>query len=216
MFPTPLSNNVSRVDHLVYATPSLIDGIKEIESLLGVRAIAGGQHLMWGTRNALVSLGDNVYLEIIGPDPEQTNFAGDRVFGIDHLDHSRLVTWAANGTNLNRLVERGRQQGQELGDVREGSRVGADGAMLSWRLTDPYSIGDDGLRPFFIDWGSTTHPAKSLSAACTLQYLRAEHPDPELVGIHLADLGLELKVSRAPRPALVATIDSPNGKVELR
>jgi hypothetical protein len=213
---TPFSNNASRVDHLVYATPSLIDGINEIESLLGVRAIAGGQHLMWGTRNALVSLGDNVYLEVIGPDPDQSNFAGDRVFGIDHLEQPKLVTWAAKGVNLNRLVKQTRERGQDLGDVKEGSRVGADGAMLSWRLTDPYSIGDDGLRPFFIDWGSTAHPAKSLSAACTLQYLRAEHPKPELVGVHLTDLGLELEISQAPHPALVATIDTPRGKVELR
>lgn len=35
---------ISRVDHLVYATPDLNRGIDEIERLLGVRAIAGGQH----------------------------------------------------------------------------------------------------------------------------------------------------------------------------
>jgi hypothetical protein len=35
---------ISRVDHLVYATPDLNRGIEEIEKLLGVRAMAGGQH----------------------------------------------------------------------------------------------------------------------------------------------------------------------------
>lgn len=65
------------IDHLVYAAPDLEEGIARLERLLGVRASPGGQHLAWGTRNALIALGDEVYLEIIGPDPEPTS-APDR------------------------------------------------------------------------------------------------------------------------------------------
>jgi dipeptidyl aminopeptidase/acylaminoacyl peptidase len=50
---------VSRVDHLVYITPDLNRGIEEIEKLLGVRATPGGQHIGYGTRNALIALGPN-------------------------------------------------------------------------------------------------------------------------------------------------------------
>ena len=40
---------ISRVDHLVYATPDLNRGVEKIERLLGVRATAGGQHPGSGT-----------------------------------------------------------------------------------------------------------------------------------------------------------------------
>jgi hypothetical protein len=74
---------LSSVDHLVYATPDLERGIREIESQLGIRASPGGQHPGRGTRNALVALGPSAYLEIIGPDVEQPAPAGHRWFAVD-------------------------------------------------------------------------------------------------------------------------------------
>jgi hypothetical protein len=204
------------VDHLVYATPDLPAGITHIEGLLGIQATPGGQHPGEGTRNALVALGPTSYLEIIGPDPDQPKPAGPRKFRIDDLKEPRLVTWAAKGSDLPRLVADARRRGVSLGDVRPGSRRTPTGTLLSWHITDQRTMAADGLVPFFIDWGNTPHPAVNAAAGATLLALRGEHPDPERTQRLLAELGLELPVVKGAAPALVATILGPRGRVELR
>lgn len=204
------------VDHLVYATPDLQFGIETIEKMTGVRAVSGGQHPGRGTRNALISLGPGVYLEIIGRDPDQPTPLQPRPFGIDDLKEPRLVTWVAKGENLESFAKEAVHAGVKLGEVIDGSRQRADGVVLSWRFTDPRTVAFDGLVPFFIDWGTTPHPAGTATPGLSLIGLRAEHPDPEPVQEALHTLGLDLRVQRGPQPALIATVDTPGGRVELR
>lgn len=204
------------VDHLVYATPDLQFGIETIEKMTGVRAVSGGQHPGRGTRNALISLGPGVYLEIIGRDPDQPTPPQPRPFGIDDLKEPRLVTWVAKGENLESFAKEAAHAGVKLGEVIDGSRQRADGVVLSWRFTDPRTVAFDGLIPFFIDWGKTPHPAGTATPGLSLIGLRAEHPDPEPVQEALHTLGLDIRVQRGPRPALIATVDTPGGRVELR
>jgi len=214
--PERTADAVSVVDHLVYATPDLTVGIDAIEKLLGIRATPGGQHPGAGTRNALVALGPASYLEIIGPDPEQPHPSGPRRFGIDGLKSPRITAWAAKGQDLERLVADAARNGVNLGPVGCGSRNRPDGVLLSWRFTSPATVLSDAIVPFFIDWGKTPHPAQTAAAGATLVGLRAEHPDAQRVGEMLRKLGLDLRVTEAPAPALIATVDSPKGRVELR
>jgi glyoxalase-like protein len=207
---------LATVDHLVYATPELQIGIERIDRVLGVRAAPGGQHPGRGTRNALLSLGPGTYLEIIGPDPEQPTPAQPRPFGIDDLKEPRLVTWAAKGKQLEQLANEAGRGGVKLGEVIPGTRQRADGVVLSWRYTDPRTVVAGGVVPFFIDWGKTPHPASTATQGASLIGLRAEHPDPEQVQKALSRLGLGLRVQPGPRPALVATVSGPRGRVELR
>jgi hypothetical protein len=207
---------LATVDHLVYATPDLQVGVETIERLLGVRATAGGRHPGRGTRNALLSLGPGMYLEIIGPDPEQPAPAEARPFGIDGLEEPRLVTWAAKGKELEQLASGAARRGVKLGEVTSGSRQRPDGVVLAWRYTDPRTVVAGGIVPFFIDWGTTPHPAATASQGAVLIGLRAEHPDSEHVQVALSTLGLDLRVQQGPRAALIATVSSPRGRVELR
>jgi hypothetical protein len=49
-----------------------------------------------------------------------------------------------------------------------------------------------------------------------IEQLVGVHPEPSRVRGMLAQLGLDLAVAPGPRPALIATIDGPRGRVELR
>ena len=206
-----------QVDHLVFAAPDLDAGIARLETLVGVRASAGGQHPGRGTRNALIALGSASYLEIIAPDPQQPKPAGPRPFGLDDLKTPRLVTWAAKGTNLDQLVADARGKGVTFGLVTPGSRQRPDGVLLTWRTTNPADASAaDGLMPFFIDWGSSSHPSGSAAAGATLISLRAEHPEPDRVQTMLRAVGIDLSVAHGPAAALIATVEGPKGRVELR
>jgi hypothetical protein len=207
---------LATVDHLVYATPELNLGVERIEKLLGVRASPGGQHPGRGTRNALLALGPTSYLEIIGPDPEQPTPAQPRPFGIDDLKEPMLVTWAAKGIDLERRASQAERDGVKLGAVIAGSRRRADGVMLSWRYTDPRTIVAGGVVPFFIDWGTTPHPASTAARGAALVALRAEHPDAIRIQTAVTRIGLDLRVQPGPRPALIATVNGTHGRVDVR
>ena len=214
--PQAATGVLSQVDHLVYATPNLQLGIDTAEKLFGVRATPGGQHPGLGTRNALIALGPASYLEIIGPDPDQPKPAGPRRFGIDGLKAPHLLTWVAKGKSLDTFAADAKAHGVDLGAVIPGSRKRPDGVVLKWTYTDPQTVLADRLVPYLIDWGTSPHPSATAAKGVTLVGLRAEHPDAERVQKMLQQLGLDLPVTRGPKPALIATFDSPKGRVELK
>jgi hypothetical protein len=205
-----------QVDHLIFATPDVSAGVDSVERVIGVRATPGGQHPGQGTRNALIALGPACYLEIIGPDSAQPAPPAPRWFGIDDLRAPRLVTWAAHGTSLERFAADAKARGVDPGAVSEGGRRRADGVALRWTVTNPRAMLGDGLVPFFIDWASSPHPSTTAAAGATLVDLRAEHPAADRVQAMLSAFGVSLDVTRGRTPVLIATIDGPKGRVELR
>lgn len=157
-----------------------------------------------------------MYLEVIGPDPSQEPPQQPRWFGLDILTSPRLIAWATKATDLDERATTARNAGVFLGEVRNGRRELSDGQVLTWRLTySDVSVGD-GLVPFLIDWGEGSHPSEAAADGVRLVDLRAEHPTPAAIIEQLARLGLDLDVLPGPRPALIATLDTPRGLVELR
>ena len=205
-----------QLDHLVYAVPDLEKGIDQLEVKLGVRAAEGGRHLEEGTRNALIALGRDSYLEILGPDPDHPVADRPLWLGLEGLTRPRLTAWAVKGSRLEDARDRIRAAGVRLGPVVAGNRKRPDGVLLSWEFTDPHVVVAEGLVPFLIDWAGSPHPAASACGGLSLVALRAEHPNPAGVRTLVRALGLNLPVTKGPRAALIAGLQTPKGFVELR
>lgn len=219
-----------RIDHLIYAVPDLERGMEAVERLLRVRPVPGGRHADYGTRNALVALGPELYLEVLAPDPELPAPARGRLFDVGALEAPRLATWVLRTDGIGAVAARARSLGVALGPVSAGSREQPDGTRLEWRLTDPYALPFDGVVPFLIDWGDTPHPAGSVPDAGELVQLTLRHPTPDSVREALGALGFgaaadvattgrtvgaAVAVEPADRAGLVATIRTASGVVEL-
>ncbi len=207
---------LERVDHLVYAAPDLDAACADVAERLGVQASIGGAHPGRGTRNALVAVGPSCYIEIIAPDPSQPDPPNPRWFGIDDLKAPRLVTWACKARDLQRLVDDTAERGLQLGPISASSRQRPDGVLLRWILTTPNLSVGEGIVPFFIDWGHSTHPSTSAQRGPTLVSLRALHPEPYRVRTLLAALDLDLAVDPGPHPRLIASFQRGSTIIEVQ
>lgn len=206
------------LDHILLGSSDLNAGIDFIERDTGVRAAIGGVHPGRGTRNALLSLGERRYLEIIAPDPAQDkipDFAAPLVQKLKLLSAPRLVTWADHPGNIEALAARLKAAGIAFGGPRDGSRARPDGRLLKWSTL---SLSDDhnGILPFFIQWDSNTvHPSVDAPQGCRLERFYVGDPDPAALSKTCAALGLEVAVERAEKTELRAQISSTKGVLTL-
>lgn len=202
------------IDHLVYATTDLEGSARVLGERLGVNLEPGGAHEGRGTANVLMSLGGSVYLEIIGPDPDQPDPAGPRAFGIDELKEPCLVTWAVTTHEIDAHRNRSIKAGYDPGVIFPMSRRTPDGELLEWRLILQEQEEMEQLIPFLIDWGKTTSPALRLPKACLLNRLELCYPDPDGVKSKLDALGISVEMTRGSRK-ITASIKTPIGEVKL-
>ena len=191
----------------------MIDGIEFVEKHTGVHAAFGGVHPGRGTRNALLSLGQKHYLEIIALDPLQSD-APDH-YGLRKLIEPRLVGWAAHPGDLNSFATRLRDANIAFDGPNPGSRKRPDGRLLQWKTLN---LKDDhaGLLPFFIEWSAdTVHPSADAPAGCRIVRFEIATPEAEQLSKTMAILGLDVKIAKAENPQLRATIAGPKGELAL-
>lgn len=90
-----------QLDHIAVTAPSLKVGIAWLEASLGAPLQAGGEHPRMGTHNALLRLGDSVYLEVIAVNPTAA-LPGDRA----GLGWTRSHRMRPRGSRLDRTHAR--------------------------------------------------------------------------------------------------------------
>jgi hypothetical protein len=204
----------SPLDHLVYGVPDLLEGVRRIRELTGVDPARGGRHERLGTANYLLGLGDDAYLEIIGPDPQGATPPG--WFGLAHLAAPRLLTWAVRPADLDACANAARAAGYDPGPATAMSRRTASGELLSWRLTPDTVRSTGGVAPFLIDWGGSRRPSDSVQPPLRLLALTGLSATPDLTRAQLAALGVDaVEVESASRTGLRCVLETPLGPIAL-
>ena len=206
------------LDHVLLGCNDLDLGIDFVEQHTGVRAAFGGVHPGRGTRNALLSLGERHYLEIIAPDPKQDRieqFAQKQVTQLKRLTSARLIGWAAHPGDLEKFSARLREAGIAFDGPRPGSRQRPDGKLLQWKTVN-LKDDRDGLLPFFIEWSATSlHPSADAPKGCTIRHFGAVTPSASDLAERVDLLQLDLPVSHGDNPTLRATITGPKGELTI-
>jgi hypothetical protein len=205
----------SLLDHILLGAASLEVGIAFVEHFTGVTAIPSGVHPGRGTWNALLSLGDRHYLEIIAPDPAQSAVNNPLVSSLRSIHEPRLVGWAAHPGNLADFARKLREAGITIEGPTPGSRKRLNGHLLKWEIVS-LADTDSGLLPFFIEWSQdSVHPSVDAPKGCALQSFAAETPEPEKLVATLKTLNLDLPLKKSEKPRLHAVTSGPKGNLDV-
>jgi hypothetical protein len=212
MDSTPKSD-LSRVDHVILAIDDLQKGIEELESRTGVRAEFGGAHPGRGTQNALISLGEHHYLEILAPNPKEKG--GEMTGELRKLTTLTPIGWAARANDLPSTQRLLRDHGAQTGEIRPGARNRPDGTRLAWKTLDITSPASP-LLPFFIEWDhATAHPSATSPGGCRLAGLFLEDPNPAPLRDALQAAGVGVEVREGKESRIHLSLACPKGTVDF-
>src|SRR5258708_15390088 len=116
------------LDHIILGCNDLDRGIDLVKESTGVRATLGGVHPGRGTRNALLSLGERRYLEIIAPDSSQGPVVHfPQILG---MTEPRLIGWAVHRPDIAATAKLLRENQIAFTGPDDGSPKRPDGAAL--------------------------------------------------------------------------------------
>lgn len=202
-----------KLDHLVWASGSLDRAVAEFERLSSVIAGAGGRHLSIGSRNALADLGNECYLAIDGPDPEQSLVGNYGAF-LAGLAAPVLWRFAVQTPDLSAAREILIRHGLETA-VKPGSRTTTGGQLLEWDMLSVASLELGLGMPIIKTWRTNLHPSSEAPQGCRLVSLTVFHPRADFLRGLYEELEISVETRDAPTASLSAEIEGLKGRFTL-
>jgi len=170
-----------------------------------------GVHPAAGTRNALLSLGERRYLEVIAPDPAQSEIV--HYPQLRSMTDPRLIGWAGPSAGHRRRRQAAPQKQSRIQRPDDGSER-PDGRVLNWKTIN---LADDATASFLLHRNGARFgpPSKDAPAKCTLDYFEVMSADPGGTRRSPETHRLDLPVQRSDKARLHALISGPKGDVKL-
>ena len=160
-----------RVDHVSYAAET--DGLKataeRLAKRLGVTPVDGGVHPRFGTRNIIIPLAQQRYVEVVAvldhPASDKAPF-GQAVRARSEAGGG----WLGWVVSVDDLSEAEQRLGREAVD---GHRRRPDGVDLKWRQLGVKGLIADPQLPFYIQWEDKgVHPSVGATTDVTISGLQ--------------------------------------------
>ncbi|QIM22239.1 VOC family protein [Phycicoccus sp. HDW14] len=210
-----------RVDHVVYAAEH--DGVhataERLAKLIGVEPVDGGVHPRFGTRNVILPLAHERYVEVV----EVLDHPASDKAPFGQVVRARSAAgggWLGWVVQVDDIAEQEKRLGRE---AVTGNRHRPDGVELRWQQLGVKGLQADPQLPFFICWEEgTPHPSEDADTEVTIESLTIAG-DPDRVRDWLglpADYTssvIEFSfVSPHGTPGLMAvTFETPQGEVTI-
>lgn len=209
--PAGAATPAAQVDHVMLGIDDLDRGMDQFEKLTGVRPVYGGKHPR-GTHNALVSLGDGTYLEILAVQPD---VAPPKEYeGLKQLHALTPIGWAVSSKDSAQLRSRLTSAGMAVSEPSPGSRTTPAGKALSWQTFGLKNNFEEA--PFFIVWSpQSAHPSTTSPTGCRLQEWQVAGPHLKNLEQLRTALDLRVEVAEASSTSLRLSLSCPKGAVEF-
>jgi hypothetical protein len=211
--------NGMRVDHVVYAAEH--DGAnataERLAKIIGVEPVDGGVHPRFGTRNVILPLAHERYVEVV--EVLEHPAADKAPFGQVVRARSEVGGgWLGWVVRVDDISEQEARLGRE---AVQGNRYRPDGVELRWKQIGIKGLQADPQLPFFVQWeDGAPHPSVGAATEVTLSSLEiAGDPDRvrDWLGLpadYTSSVIAFTFVSPRGVPGLMSvTFDTPDGQV---
>jgi len=196
------------IDQIILGCSDLDKAVDDFEALTGVRPVWVTSMNGAGTKSARVAFESCAYLELIGPDPKQTDTEFSSALA--KLPAGELVPchYAVRLEKSHDLNVR--NEWKKMGLEYDQITMIAKDRGMPW-LWDMYFIKGDGLTPFLTDWKNhdSLHASAKLPICGTLESVSVSAPEGHIVHKLLdSPIGLDLSTGSEK---LTFVINSPKG-----
>ena len=186
----------SSIDHFVLGIHDLKTGMDEFEAKSGIAPVFGGVHEKVGTHNALVSLGEGKYLEILAPIDK--NSRANSAFGDLNKETLTPVGWVIGTTNSSVIETILESHGIVHSGIIPLSRKTSQGNEIKWSNIFHHHEGKPSANPFFIEWEDLSiHPSITLPQhGCSLESFSINSQGEDQLTAFLKAIMLDLSFSK--------------------
>ncbi len=211
--------NGMRVDHVVYAAER--DGLRataqRLAKRIGVEPVDGGVHPRFGTRNIILPLAHERYVEVV----EVLDHPASDKAPFGQVVRARSACgggWLGWVVRVDDIAEQEKRLGRE---AAQGNRHRPDGVELRWKQLGIKGLQADPQLPFFVQWEpGVPHPSDDAVTDVTIDSLQIAG-DPERVrewlGLPADDTSSVIAfefVSPHGTPGLMSvTFETPHGEI---